>query len=156
MSYQIKTHIDINASLTVIWEILTNCNDYCKWNPFIVEAHGVILPNSSLILSPKITPTKQTTFQAKVTQFNKYSSFTWTGAIGHKWFALGDHSFKLTLLENGKIRVHHDECFRGLGCYILGAAVGNITKKNFETMNEALKAYAECSVAAPEFAYALG
>lgn len=143
MTYLITTNIEINAPLEIVWDILINCDDYRLWNPFVVEAQGRVAPHAQLVLSPKLTPTRQTTFQAVVTSYKEHVEFTWTGAIGHRWFAMGDHTFRLQRTTKNTALLDHDELFYGIGGRLLGFIAGNLTRRNFVAMNEAVKNRAE-------------
>ncbi len=37
---EIYTEIEINASASVVWNIITNFDDFSRWNPFIRKISG--------------------------------------------------------------------------------------------------------------------
>ncbi len=38
---EIYTEIRINASPSIVWDIITDFDNYGKWNPFIKEISGI-------------------------------------------------------------------------------------------------------------------
>ena len=39
---QLQTEIEINASPSVVWSVLTDLGRYADWNPFVTTADGTV------------------------------------------------------------------------------------------------------------------
>lgn len=58
---ELYTEIEINASASVVWDILTDFNNFPNWNPFIKEISGNLQEGSQIEVF--ITPPKNRSFQ---------------------------------------------------------------------------------------------
>ncbi len=143
MSYFIRTHIDIEAPALRIWDILIDLERYHEWNPFIVDARGRIAPDAHFEVRPRATGGRQVTFVPQVTDYQEGREFTWTGAFYRRWFALGDHTFRLTPYAHDHVRLDHDERIYGVGSLLVWLIAKRQIRIGFESMNQALKLRAE-------------
>lgn len=143
MSYTIRTHIEIDAPTERIWEILVDLDRYHEWNPFITNAKGRIAPGATFHVRPRTDGGKPLDFVPQVTKYREYREFTWTGEFYFRWVALGDHTFRLTELGGGRIRLDHDEKIYGFAAPLLYVFAKKQIRNGFEAMNAALKARAE-------------
>lgn len=143
MSYIVQTHIEIDASAEQIWEILIDLDRYHEWNPFITRAKGRIAPGATFEVSPRADSGKQHVFVPQVTDYHEGRTFTWTGEFFFRWFALGDHSFRLSPTGDGRIRLDHYERIYGIGRWLVWRITKDQIRTGFDAMNRALKARAE-------------
>jgi hypothetical protein len=143
MSFVVRTEIDIDAPVSRIWEILVDLDRYEEWNPFIVRAKGRIRPGATFSVSPRTKIGKQVTYVPQVTDYHEGREFTWTGEFYHRLFALGDHSFCLIPLADGRIRLEHDERIYGVGAVLVWLIGKGQIRAGFEAMNLAVKRRAE-------------
>lgn len=143
MSYTVKTNIVIDSPPRIIWDILVELDRYHEWNPFISRAKGRIAPGAIFEVSPKTEGRRRHAFVPQVTAYQQGQGFTWTGAFFFPWLALGDHSFQLTQLPDGQVRLDHDERIYGIGAWLVWVIGKRQIKTGFEAMNTALKARAE-------------
>lgn len=143
VKYTIRTQIEIEAPASAIWEILIDLDRYHEWNPFIIQAQGRIAEAASIRLLPLLAEKRQVSFDASVTRFVEGKEFAWTGAIVHRFFAKGEHIFRLTKTAAGRVRLDHDEVFFGPGGWLVGLIGAGMTRRGFEAMNRALKQKAE-------------
>ncbi|WP_159800791.1 SRPBCC domain-containing protein [Flavobacterium sp. MK4S-17] len=135
---EIKTAIEINASVGLVWDTLMNFHGYADWNPFIKDISG--LPDVGGILKVTIQPPnkKQMTFTPVVISNNIEKEFRWKGKLLIKGIFDGEHYFELQGVNEGKTIFIHGEIFRGLLVPLFGGMLSE-TKKGFEMMNHALK-----------------
>ena len=143
MSYTIRTQIEIDAPVERIWEILVDLDRYHEWNPFITDASGRIAPGTRFEVRPRTDSGKRHVFVPQVTDYREHREFTWTGAFYFRWIALGDHTFRLTEIESGRVRLDHDERIYGFAAPLLYLVTKEQIRTGFEAMNAALKARAE-------------
>ena len=143
MSYTVCTHIEIDAPIDRIWEILVDLDRYHEWNPFISRARGRIAPGATFEVSPQSDRGKRHVFVPQVTDYQEHREFTWTGAFYFRWLALGDHTFRLTPIGDGRVRLDHDERIYGLVSLFVWLMAKKQIRIGFEAMNQALKERAE-------------
>jgi hypothetical protein len=143
VNYTVRTRIEIDAPASVVWELLVDLDQYHRWNPFIVRAKGRIAPGARVEVSPQLTARRSTTFWPNVTAYAEGSEFAWTGVIGHRWLAQGEHLFRLHPLGADRVLVEHDEVFFGIAAPLVGLLAGKLTERGFDAMNGALKREAE-------------
>ncbi len=150
MTPQIQTRIDINATATVVWRILTDLNQYHCWNPFVVSASGEAALGNTLVCVPQMPGGRRYTFRPVVTRFVPEREFAWTGHVLHSSLGAGEHIFQLQDLGNHRVRLIHDEIFTGVLAPLVVLFAGKKTIRGFELMNEALKKEAEkCAAGDP-------
>lgn len=138
MNKEIKTEIIINASREKIWEVLTDFEQYPKWNPFVVRIEGKPIKGTRLKNTLQ-NGDKQFQFKPIVTTAVPGKSFAWLGSVLVKGIFDGHHSFELEDVGNGQVKLIHSEKFSGILSGFLLKKIGADTRNNFVKFNEALK-----------------
>lgn len=141
--FTLDTTIDINASPERIWAILIDLAHYSEWNPFIIEASGVPRPGQRLTLSIATRPGRSMTFRPHVVALKHGQVFAWRGRFLMPGLFDGEHTFVLSPLEDGTVRLSHSETFRGLLVPFLRRKLHSETRAGFNRMNHALRVRAE-------------
>ena len=142
MTNQIKTEIVINASKEKVFSILTNLQDYEKWNPFIIKSQGEPIEGSRII-NTMMNGEKTVTFKPRLVKVRKNETFEWLGHLGFKGLFDGHHYFHIKEVSENQINLIHGENFSGILSSFVLKKIGEQTRKNFVAMNEALKLQAE-------------
>ncbi len=140
MIKEINTEILIHQTPEKVWDILTNFDNYAKWNPFIKSLQGKVEVDN--VIKVKIVPPseKGMTFKPKVLTYEHQKELSW---IGHLFFSgLFDGKHKLELIDNlnGTTTFRQSEKFKGVFVRFFNL---ESTKKGFEMMNKKLKELAE-------------
>ncbi len=142
MAKEIKTEIIINAAPDKIWDILTDFEQYPKWNPFIKSLEGEVKVGNQIKV--KISPPEGNamTFKPTVLILEKDKELRWLGSLLFKGLFDGEHSFMLIKNADNTTTFIHSEFFSGI---LVGLFAGTLekTKTGFELMNEKLKELAE-------------
>ena len=148
MIHHLHTEIDIDAPADVIWDVLTDLDEYSSWNPFVVEASGTVAVGERL--RTRIQPPGGTamTFRPRVTEVEPTRVFEWLGRLGLPRLFDGRHHFELVALDGGRTRLVQTEHFRGVLVRLMKRSLDTTTLDGFEAMNQALKARAEARVGA--------
>jgi len=139
---QIKTEIIINASQEKVWQVLTNLEEYSRWNPFIVRSIGSIAEGNTLTNTLK-SGTGNMTFRPRVLKVEATTYFDWLGRLWVKGLFDGHHYFELKALGPDQVKLIHGEKFSGIFSGVIFRKIGEETRQNFEKMNAALKKEAE-------------
>ncbi len=135
---QIETEITIEASAEKVWQVLTNFEDYPRWNPFVRSISGTNKEGEKLKVFLKPPDGKGMTFHPEVKKSEPGKEFRWKGKLGVPGIFDGEHYFLLEEISSKRTHFVHGEKFSG----ILVPFMGNIldkTKEGFELMNKTLK-----------------
>jgi len=136
---QITTAIEIDASRSAVWEVLTDLPSHAEWNPFIRKISGDVTEGGRLIV--EITPPggKAMVFKPTVTVVAPDSEFRWLGRLLIPGIFDGEHIFTLESLPSGGTRFVQREEFRGLLVPMLWSSMAARTEAGFQAMNAALR-----------------
>ncbi len=143
MAYLLHTEIEIEATSSRIWEILTDFENYPTWNPFIQSLNGNVKVGHTIEIHLTPPDAKVMTFKPKILVFEKEKELRWLGKLLMPGLFDGEHIFKLRDNGNGTTTFIQQEKFKGLLVPLLKKQLENNTKNGFMRMNEALKELAE-------------
>lgn len=146
---EIKTQIIIQASASTVWSILTDFQQFPKWNPFITQASGHIKKGAQLKI--RVEPPNSTTmnFKPMVTRIKEEREFGWLGRLFIPGIFDGEHSFEIKSINENEIRFGQREKFKGILVPFLWNSLDKNTRRGFEAMNSALKKQAEQQIKSP-------
>jgi hypothetical protein len=85
-SRETAVSIDIQADKSIIWALLTNANDYPRWNSTIISISGTIAPNEKIKLKAKLDPKRE--FKLTVKEFEADNKLVWGDAMGKRVYSL--------------------------------------------------------------------
>jgi hypothetical protein len=142
---QINSEIDIAAAPAVVWEILTELDEFENWNPFVVAASGEVVVGEKLVVSIMPPGKKSQTFRPTVTVSDEGRKFEWLGKLGVSGVFDGRHQYVLEPTTEGTKLIQREE-FTGVLAGLFIRMIGDATREGFEAMNHALKARAEATV----------
>ncbi|HYU57408.1 MAG TPA: SRPBCC domain-containing protein [Actinomycetota bacterium] len=139
---EIRTEIEIGASVQRVWSVLTDLEDFGEWNPFIVRADGELLPGERLVLTMRLPGRRARTFRPTVLAHDPNRELRWLGRLGIPGIFDGEHAHRVQALPDGRTRYVQEEGFRGILVPFVGGIL-RATEEAFRGMNEALKTRAE-------------
>ena len=140
---ELRTHIDIRAPKSKVWDILMDFEQYPEWNPFIRKISGKNTVGSPLSVDLLLPGSKsEMTMTPVVVESKENNVFAWLGSLGIKGLFDGNHIFELSATENG-CRFIHRERFTGILAVLIFGIIGKKTQRGFQNMNEALRQLAE-------------
>ncbi len=99
-SRETSVSIDIQADRSIIWALLTNANDFPRWNSTVISIDGTIAPGEKMKLKAKLDPKRA--FKLKVKEFDADNRLVWGDAIGNRIYTLktiGNNLTNLTMVE---------------------------------------------------------
>lgn len=130
----LETEIIIQASPEIVWEVLTNFEDYPNWNPFIKSLEGdMTVGNNIKIKLPDMS------FKPKLLVFDENKELRWIGKLFFKGLFDGEHSFEIIDNHDGTVTFKHNEKFNGILVNLFSKKLDTETRTGFEDMNKALK-----------------
>ena len=142
MSRTIERSIEIDASPTTVWSVLTDTDAYPDWNPFMTKLAGDFTVGATLEVRIEPPNAKPMTFKPTVLAVEPERELRWLGKFILPGLVDGEHSLRLEPLAEGRSRFIQTEGFSGLLVRPLRSMLGK-TELGFEQMNAALKARAE-------------
>ena len=143
MAREIETTIDIHAPVVDIWQILTDLQRYGEWNPLVVQAAGSLTVGQRLELAVQLPGSRPTHFSPMLIALVPEREIRWIGVLGVAALFAGEHSFLLIPLVNGVTKLKHSERFTGILPAFMGHKWYETVRRQFESMNQALKQRAE-------------
>lgn len=103
-SRQTAVSIDIHADAAIVWALLTNADDFPRWNSTIVSLDGEIKLGQKIRLVSTLDESR--TFKIKVKELISEERMTWGDGKGNRLF-------QLTPIDKG-VRFSMDEKIGGL------------------------------------------
>jgi uncharacterized protein YndB with AHSA1/START domain len=85
-SRETAVSIDIQADKSIIWALLTNANDYARWNSTIISIDGKIGAKEKIKLKAKLDPKR--VFKLTVKEFEPDNRLVWGDAMGKRVYVL--------------------------------------------------------------------
>ncbi len=141
---EVRASIEVEASATTVWRVLTDLASYHEWNPFIRDASGSLEVGGKV--SVRVRPPMgihQLAFQATVLSRDEERELHWRGSLGGSWLASGEHWFRIEPLDEHRVRFLQVERFEGLLSSIARRLLEPQARIGFEAMNAKLAARAE-------------
>jgi len=131
---EVTAEIILDAQPNQVWQILTDGENFSKWNPFVTNMQGVIQKGEKIVITMEPKPGKKMVFKPKVLEAVPNEELRWIGRVGVPGIFDGEHYFILEPYD-GKTRLVHGEQFSGIALWFMDT---NQFSKNFKAMNIAL------------------
>jgi len=140
-----ETQIDIAASASRVWEILTDFRAYPDWNPFITEIEG--RPEQGARLRVRICPPGRSAMALRpvILVAAREWELRWRGRLVVPGLFDGEHSFQIRT-HGRSCRFLQSERFTGILVKMVGAGPFDAIHQGFEEMNAALKLRVEAVI----------
>jgi hypothetical protein len=139
MAKEIKTTIEIDASASKIWAVLTDFSSYSEWNPFIRSIRGEAKQGGRLEILIQPPGGNGMTFRPVILALQPEHELRWIGRIMVPGIFDGEHQFQIEPIGVHRTRFIHREFFSGLLVPLLWQTLDTQTRQGFEEMNLALK-----------------
>lgn len=85
-SRETKVSIEIHADPSIIWALLSNAEDYPRWNSTIISFEGDIVAGSRIKLISTLDPSR--TFKLRIKEIIPEEKVVWGDAMGKRTYAL--------------------------------------------------------------------
>lgn len=100
-SRETSISIEVNASPSKVWALLTNTSDYVRWNSTVVSIEGKIAQGETIKLKSTLDPTR--TFTLKVKEFELEKRLVWGDGQGNRIYTLSSNGNMTTFSMTEKI-----------------------------------------------------
>ncbi len=141
---EIKTEIEILASPSKVWSIISDINNWQEWSPIINGSKGIATVGSTLSITmiskeegkngPKYNPI--------ITELKEPNYFHWRAHMIAGFIFTNDKIFELEETDLGT-KLIHKETFKGLLAPIICSHMEESVPPMLNSMNKALKDLAE-------------
>ena len=105
MSKTLTTQIDVDVSLALVWQVLTDVRVYPEWNPFIVRAEGRIEVGSQLSLRMQPVGARAVSLHPTVLEAVEARRLRWRGRLWMPGMFDAEHDFQVEALDAGRSRL---------------------------------------------------
>jgi len=139
---EVYSEIQINASSSVVWDILTDFEKFGEWNPFIKEISGTLKEESELRIFIEPPNSKGMEFKPTLKKVETEKKIQWLGKIWIPKLFDGEHSWTINQIDDNIVLFIQKERFTGIFIPFFSKLLKN-TKSGFEMMNQNLKQRAE-------------
>ena len=139
MDKEINTEIVIKAKTEEVWAVLTDFDNYQKWNPFIKLIKGQMVVGNRITVRLEPPGSSGMNIRPKVLAFVVNKEFRWIGHLLIPGLFDGDHRFELVDNKNGTTTFRQSEKFKGLLIPLFKKILDINTTNGFRQMNEKLK-----------------
>lgn len=140
----INTSIEIDAPPSTVWETLADLPSYPEWNPHLTAVEGDLRAGERLRVRVDRAGAKPRYLTVTVVEVDPGRQLEWVGRLGHRLLFEGRHAFELEVFDCGRTLFHNREAASGL---LVPFVVSDEPERDYEAMNEALKARVESSAA---------
>jgi len=137
---EIRTEIEIDATATEVWDVLTDFPAYHGWNPGTATIEGEPAVGARLAVSMKLASGRGIVMKPRVVASDPGRELRWLGRLLVPGLFDGEHRFEIHEREPGRVTFVQAERFRGLSVPILRRMIEVDTVATFRAVNEALAA----------------
>ena len=145
MKTAIETTINIQAPISLVWNILSDFEKYPTWSPTIKEFKGIPKEGSRTKVVLSQPGGGKITMNPIFLAIKSNQELRWKGSLLIKGIFDGEHYFLLRETKDGNTELVQGEKFSGILVLFLQKMIHGNTKKGFELFNQAIKDRAEGS-----------
>lgn len=142
MRREISHTIEIDASPSDVWAVVTDTAAFPDWNPFIRSLDGELRVGAKLSVTIQPPGRRSTTFRPTVLAADPARELRWLGRVLVPGIFDGEHSLLLEPMAGGGTRFTQGERFSGVLVRLVAGTLDS-TEIGFQQMNAALKARVE-------------
>jgi hypothetical protein len=140
----LETNIRIDATAERIWSVLIDLPRYAEWNPFIIEASGVVEQDARISAFIRPPGQKGMRFKPRLLTVEPARCLRWRGSVLFPGLFDGTHVFRIEPVGTSACDLLQSESFSGiLAPLVTGGGFRDSVLAGFSAMNAALKARAE-------------
>ncbi len=139
---EIYTKIEINASASTVWDILSDFDKFPMWNPFMKKISGNLQEGANIEAFIQPPNSNGMTIKPKILEYQPGKKLRWLGILWIRKLFDGEHIWIIEEINENKTLFVQKERFSGI-FVPFGSTLLKNTKAGFEMMNHALKEEAE-------------
>ncbi|WP_405495198.1 SRPBCC domain-containing protein [Nocardia sp. NBC_00511] len=143
MAFVIDNSVEIEAPAELVWQVLTDVDNYGDWNPFVIECKTTLEPGSPIDMRVRLigpSPRKQREFIATNTPGKEFSYNMKPAPLG---LLSSKRTHTLTPLGDGRTRYDSHFELNGPVSPLVATLMGSALHKGFGGMTAGVKLRAE-------------
>jgi hypothetical protein len=134
----ISSAIEIEATPSEVWDVLTDFAAYPAWNPGMAHVEGIPAAGERLDIRFSLSGGRTMAMHPRVRVSDPPRAFGWLGRLWLPGLFDGEHSFAIEDVGPGRVRFTQSESFRGLLVPFLRRLIEVDTLATFERVNAAM------------------
>ena len=111
---ELRSEIEIQAPVSLVWEALTNFRAYGEWNPYIVEAEGELKEGAIIRTIVNFPGSRERTFRRHIVKLVSMEELRWNWTSLLRAVAQSEQYFKLNPVSDTRVRLTMGENLSGL------------------------------------------
>ena len=136
MSHEVRTEIELDASVDKVWALLEDVENYGDWNKIFRFTRSNLKAGGRGILWAKVGAPFQVPLPVKFQVVEVGKELRWQGGVSP--VVHGSHYLKLEALPNDRTRLVHGEEFSGAVINASWKAIGKQLPGAYHAFNKAL------------------
>lgn len=132
----------IDAPVSLLWELLTAFDGYSRWNPLLIGMEGRPVLGKGLAVSIQLPDVKRQDVNCIVTRLEQHKELAWSGCIRRPNLIHLDHNLFLESIDSARTRFHQTLSLRGPAAWFIGRWRDGLPE-GLHLMNWRLKRVAE-------------
>ncbi|CAN5705223.1 hypothetical protein BH23CHL7_BH23CHL7_20790 [soil metagenome] len=152
----IRSSIEIDAPLELVWQVLTDFASYPEWNPIVRRLQGKPRAGGRVTITSQPPGARALVHRPRILSWEPPHELRWRTTVLSQRLFTGEHGFRLEANGGGRVRFVQDETFRGLLVPIYSRLRLSATRRGFSQLNEALRERAEALAGAEAGAPGVG
>lgn len=134
----LETYTDIKAPASIVWQVLTDFNNYNQWNPIITRIDGKLAKNEKLKVTLLINKHSRTITPICL-NIRRNKELRWRRKSAIPGFYNIEHIFEIQVLNPKKVRLFQREYASGLFPVLFWKKSATVTLNSFKQLNQAIK-----------------
>lgn len=139
-------NVSLNAPLEKVWSVLTDLENYSKWNPFTTRVETTFVVGEPAILHVTMNERQRRIQREVMTVFEPQHAFAWASIMGSPLILKANRWQIVEPLDEHCTHYQTYETFDGLLVPLIMALYRKDIQRGFEAVGQALKQYVETSI----------
>ena len=139
---ELRSEIEILATATVVWDVLTNFRAYGEWNPFIVEADGQLREGATVSVTINFPGNRERKLRRSILKLLPMNELLWSSTSILRALVHSEQFFLLRPVTEDRVRLAVGENFTGIMAPRNPVELSQISQ-GLTLMNQAIKRRSE-------------
>ncbi|MEV6773450.1 SRPBCC domain-containing protein [Nocardia sp. NPDC051030] len=146
MAFVIDNTVEIEAPAELVWQVLTDVDNYGEWNPFVPECKTTLEPGTPIDMQVRLVGPKPRAQREYIKTHTPGSEFSYGMKPAPLGLLSSIRQHTLTPLGDGRTRYESHFQLNGPLSVVVGGLMSKALHKGFNGMTDGLKQRAETLV----------
>ncbi|MFI1916687.1 SRPBCC family protein [Nocardia sp. NPDC020380] len=143
MAIVIDYSVEIEAPAELVWQVLTDVDNYGEWNPFVPECKTTLEPGSPIDMQVRLGGPKPRAQQEFIRTHTPGKEFSYAMKPMPLGLLRSERSHTVTPLGDGRARYDSHFQLEGPLSPVVGGLMGAALRKGFQGMTDGVKERSE-------------